>query len=135
LTDRDSYLSTFDLELLTAHAAIRHFRYFCEGHAFQLWTDHKPLVTALSCVSAPISKWQQRHSAFISESNVQILYLPGLTNVVGDFCPDHPPRRSHLELSPQRQQQIPLTSKPSLLSKIIARKHSACSAVHPSKLF
>ncbi len=85
LTDTESRYSTFDSELLAAHAAIKHFRHFCEGQAFQLWTDHKPLVTAISHVSAPISPRQQRHLAFISEFNVQILYLPGLKNVVADF--------------------------------------------------
>jgi hypothetical protein len=35
-------------------------------------------MTALSCVSAPILPQQQRHLAFISEFNVQMLYLPGL---------------------------------------------------------
>ncbi len=85
LTDTESRYSTFDRELLAAHAAIKHFRHFCEGRAFQLWTDHKPLFTAISCVSAPISPRQQRHLAFISEFNVQILYLPGLKNVVADF--------------------------------------------------
>jgi hypothetical protein len=77
--------STFDRELLAAHAAIKHFLHFCEGRAFQLWTDHKPLVTAISRVSAPISPRQQRQLAFISEFNVQILYLPGLKNVVAGF--------------------------------------------------
>jgi hypothetical protein len=48
-------------------------------------TDHKPLVTAISHVSTPISPRQQRHLAFISEFNVQRLYLPGLKNVVADF--------------------------------------------------
>ncbi len=67
------------------HAAIKHFRHFCEGRTFQLWTDHKPLVTVISRVSAPISPRQQRHLAFISEFNVQILYLPGLKNVIADF--------------------------------------------------
>jgi hypothetical protein len=61
----ESRYSTFDHELLAAHAAIKHFRHFCEGRAFQLWTDHKPLVTAISRVSAPISPRQQRHLAFI----------------------------------------------------------------------
>jgi hypothetical protein len=61
------------------------FRHFCEGRAFQLWTDHKPLVTAISRVSAPISPRQQLHLAFISEFNVQLLYLPGLKNDVADF--------------------------------------------------
>ncbi len=34
LTDTGSHYSTFDRELLAAHAAIRKFRHFCEGHAF-----------------------------------------------------------------------------------------------------
>jgi hypothetical protein len=85
LTDTESCYSTFDRELLAAHAAIKHFRHFCEGRAFQLWTDHKPIVTAISCVSAPISPRQQRYLAFISGFNEQILYLPSLKNVVADF--------------------------------------------------
>jgi hypothetical protein len=44
-----------------------------------------PLGTAMSRVTAPISPGQQRHLAFISEFNVQMLYLPGLQNVVADF--------------------------------------------------
>jgi hypothetical protein len=87
LTDTESCYSTFDRELLVAHAAIKHFRHFCEGRSFQLWTDHKPFVTDNSRVSAPISPRQQRNLAFISEFNVQLLYLPGLKNVVADFCP------------------------------------------------
>jgi hypothetical protein len=55
LTDTESCYSTFDRELLAAQAAIKHFRHFCEGHAFQLWTNHKPLVAALSHVSTPVS--------------------------------------------------------------------------------
>jgi hypothetical protein len=85
LTDTESRYSTFDRKLLAAHAAIRHFFHICEGCAFQPWTDHKPLVTALSRVSVLISPQQQQHLAFISEFNVQILYLPGLKNVVADF--------------------------------------------------
>jgi hypothetical protein len=76
---------------LAAQAAIKHFRHFCEGRLFQLWTDHKPLVTALSRVSTPISPRQQHHLVFISEFNVQLLYLPGLKNVVADFLSRPPP--------------------------------------------
>jgi hypothetical protein len=54
LTYKASRYSTSDHELLAAYAAIQHFHHFCEGRAFQLWTNHKPLVTALSRVSAPI---------------------------------------------------------------------------------
>jgi cleavage and polyadenylation specificity factor subunit 1 len=85
LTDTESRYSTFDRELSAAFAAIRHFRHFCEGRTFQLWTDHKPLVTALTRVSVPISPRQQCHLTFISEFNVQMLYLPGLKIVVADF--------------------------------------------------
>jgi hypothetical protein len=70
LTDTESRYSTFNRELLAAHAVIRPFYQFCEGHVFQLWTDHKPLMTALSPVSAPISQQQQSHLAFTSEFNV-----------------------------------------------------------------
>ncbi len=64
LTDTESRYSTFDRELLAAQAAIKHFRHFNEGYVFKLWTDHKPLVTALSRVSLPISPRQQHHLAF-----------------------------------------------------------------------
>jgi hypothetical protein len=30
-TDTESHYSTFDRELLAAHAAIKHFRHFCKG--------------------------------------------------------------------------------------------------------
>ncbi len=49
-------------------------------------------MTALTRVFLPISPHQQRHLAFISEFNVQMLYLPGLKKVVADFLsPPSPP--------------------------------------------
>ena len=45
--------STFDRELLAAHATIRHFRFLLEGRQFKLLTDHKPLVAAMTRVSPP----------------------------------------------------------------------------------
>jgi hypothetical protein len=44
--------STFDRELLVAHQAIEHFLPQVEGRAFQLWTNHKPLVAAMQRVAA-----------------------------------------------------------------------------------
>jgi hypothetical protein len=119
LTDTESRYSTFDRELLAAHAAIKHFRHFCEGSQFQLWTDHKPLVSALTRVSVPISPRQQRQLAFISEFNIQMLYLPGHKNVVADLLS---------QLSP------PKPSKQWPPSKIAAQKHSVCSVEHLSNL-
>jgi hypothetical protein len=94
LTDTESRCSTFDCELLAAQAAIKNFRHFCKGRVFQLWTNHKPLVTALSRVSIPISPRQQCQLSFISEFNVQLLYLPGLKNDVANFL-SHPPPTDH----------------------------------------
>lgn len=48
---RELRYSTFDRELLAVYLAIKHFRYFLEGREFQIWTDHKPLVVALTCKS------------------------------------------------------------------------------------
>ncbi len=79
---------------------------------------------------------QQRHLAFISEFNVQMLYLPGLKNIVADFLsypPPTPPPRNLLKQSPPRRRQIQWILKLWLLSQTAVRKHSACLAVHPSK--
>jgi hypothetical protein len=106
---------------MAAHAAIKHFRHFCKGRAFQLWTDHKPLVTAISRVSALISPRQQRHLAYISEFNWQMLYLPGLKNVVADFlsCPIKLP----LDQSPRHWRQTQWISNRWPRDAAFARRH------------
>ncbi len=76
--------STFDRELLAAAQTIRHFRHMLEGRDFQLHTDHKPLVTAISRISEPWSARQQRHLAAIAEFTSDLRYLPGPQNVVAD---------------------------------------------------
>jgi hypothetical protein len=52
---------------------------------------HFSIVTALSRVSAPISLQQQSHLAFISEFNVQLLYLPGPKMASQFFVSPTPP--------------------------------------------
>jgi hypothetical protein len=74
----------FDRELLAAAQTIRHFRHILEGRDFQLWTDHKPLVTTISRISEPWSARQQRHLAAIAEFTSDLRYLPGTQNVVAD---------------------------------------------------
>jgi hypothetical protein len=83
--------------------------------------DHKPLVTTLSCVTAPILLRQQQHLAFFSKFNVQMLYLPGLESVA-DFCP--------LPLTGD----VIATAAATPPSKTAAQKCSVCSAIHPSLL-
>jgi len=72
------------MELLAAVSGIKHFRSRHEGGQFQLWTDHKPLLCALTRVSPPTSGRQQRHLAFISEYTTLLVYVPGMSNVVAD---------------------------------------------------
>ena len=74
----------FDRELLAAHAAIRHFRYFLEGRQFSLFTDHKPLTFSLSMISDAWSAQQQCQLSAISEFTVDIRHVAGKDNVVAD---------------------------------------------------
>ncbi len=84
--------STFDRELLAAYATIRHFCFLLEGRQFQLLTDHKPLVAAMTRVSPPQSARQQRHLAYISEFTTDLRHTPGPENVVADALSRPPPR-------------------------------------------
>ncbi len=45
--------SAFDRELLACFLGIRHFRFMLEGRAFTIYTDHKPLTTAINRASDP----------------------------------------------------------------------------------
>jgi hypothetical protein len=56
-----------------------------------LFTDRKPLVTALSKATTPVSSSQQRHLSFLSEFNLTLAYLPGSANVVADFLSNPSP--------------------------------------------
>lgn len=76
--------SAFDRELLALYLAIRHFRYFLEGRLFSAFTDHKPLVSAISKISDPWSSRQQRHLAYISEFTTDIRHIAGKNNSAAD---------------------------------------------------
>ncbi|KAK3787128.1 hypothetical protein RRG08_059644, partial [Elysia crispata] len=76
--------STFDRELLALYLAIRHFKYFLEGRSFTMFTDHKPLVGAMSKASDMWTARQQRHLAHISEFSTDIRHISGKDNVVAD---------------------------------------------------
>jgi hypothetical protein len=84
LSKREVKYSTFNRELLAAVSGIMHFRSRLEGRQFQLWTDHKPLLYALTRVSPPASGRQQCQLAFISEYTTLLVYMPGMSNMVAD---------------------------------------------------
>jgi cleavage and polyadenylation specificity factor subunit 1 len=84
LSATETRYSTFDRELLAAFLSVKHFRFFLEGRPFTLFTDHKPLLAAISKQSTPFSSRQQRHLSFLSEFNASFQHLPGHKNVVAD---------------------------------------------------
>ena len=88
-SDAQKRYNTFDKELLAAYLAIHYFTYFLEGRPFTLYTDHKPLVGAISRKKATLSNRQARHLSFISEFATDVRHIDGKNNVVTD-CLSHP---------------------------------------------
>jgi len=74
--------SAFDRELFACVAAIRHFRYMLEGRTFCIFTDHKPLIYAISKVSDPWTARQSRHLSYVAEFTSDLRHVPGIENVV-----------------------------------------------------
>ena len=83
LSETEKKYSAFDRELLAAYSAVKHFRHFLEGRPFTLYTDHKPLVTALKSQTER-SPRQTRHLSYIAEFTTDIQYITGKFNVVAD---------------------------------------------------
>ena len=81
---RKTKYNTFDRELLGIYVAIIHFKFYIEGRYFTSYTDHKPLVVAMSKLSDPWTARQQRQLAYIYEFSTDIRHIAGKTNVVAD---------------------------------------------------
>ena len=80
----ESRYSAFDRELLAIYLSIRHFKYFLEGRQFTVFTDHKPLTSALTRIGDPHSARQARHLAAIAEYTASIQHVAGKDNPVAD---------------------------------------------------
>jgi hypothetical protein len=76
--------SAFDRELFAVVAAIKHFCFMLEGRSFTIFTDHRPLLGALSRRTDPWSGRQQRHLSFIAEFLPTVRLIAGQSNVVAD---------------------------------------------------
>ena len=83
LSETEKKYSAFDREMLAAYNAIKHFRYFVEGRVFTLYTDHKPLTTALQSQSER-SPRQTRQLSYIAEFTSDIRHIKGKFNIVAD---------------------------------------------------
>ena len=70
LRPAETRYSTFDRELLAIYLAIRHFRHFLEARPFTMYTDHKPLVQALTKQADLWSLRQQRRLSISKFSTI-----------------------------------------------------------------
>lgn len=76
--------STFGRELTAMKMAVQYFRHLLEGRKFIIFTDHKPLTTALT--SSPSSRLphEERYLQYISQFTSDIRHISGQLNVVAD---------------------------------------------------
>ena len=114
--------STFDRELLAGYSALLHFHAHLYGCPFQLHIDHRPLVSALHCLSPPKSDRQQCLLGFISEFAVTALHTPGSDNHVADAF-FWPPSLSPLV---QLVAAVSATSSPPFSSLQLAQQQAQC---------
>ena len=84
LRPRETKYPTFDRELLAAHLAIRHFRYFIEGRPFTLFSDQNSLVHAIRLTTDSWTSRRQHQFSAISEYTTDIRHISGKANFVAD---------------------------------------------------
>lgn len=73
--------STFSWELLAIYLAIKHFQHLLEGREFTIYTDHKPLTTAMSTSS---NKYISREIWYLSQFSTAIRLIKGKDNTVAN---------------------------------------------------
>lgn len=84
LTNAQAKYSTFSGELLAVYLAIRHFRPWLEGVDFTVFTDHKPLISALQSNNPNHISRDQRYMTYIAEFTNSIQHISGSDNVSAD---------------------------------------------------
>jgi RNase H-like domain found in reverse transcriptase len=82
LSATEANYSTFDRELLAAHAANNYFLPQVEGRQFQLWTNHKPLRAAMTRVMPLASGLQQQHLTFNAEHTCDVGHTLVVYNMI-----------------------------------------------------
>ena len=84
LQPAEARYSTFGRELLAIYLGIKHFRHSLEGREFTIFTDHKPLVYALTSSADRYSPREVRHLDFIAQFTTDIRHVSGVRNEAAD---------------------------------------------------
>ena len=84
LKDCETRYSAYDRELLAMYLNTKNFRAFIEGKPFILFTDQKPLTTALATSMDDRSPRQTNHLSYISQFTTDIRYIDDKANSVAD---------------------------------------------------
>lgn len=84
LTPTEQRYSTFSRELLAIYLAIKHFRYMVEARELTIFTDHKPITSAIFTKSEKHSPREARHLDYILQFTSDIQHVKGTENSVAD---------------------------------------------------
>ena len=84
LNDTQRRYSTYDLELLAMHSAVKYFEYMLRDKSFTIFTDNKSLVNTFLKPSANHTSKQVRQLSYLSQFDCQVLHKPSIDNKAAD---------------------------------------------------
>ena len=76
--------SAFSRELLAMYLGVKHFHHWVEGNSIEIYTDHKPIVSAFEKPLDRANAKEARHLAFLAQYCPVIKHIPGKSNIVAD---------------------------------------------------
>jgi hypothetical protein len=85
LTDAQTRYTVIKLELLAIVETLQEYRTILLGHIIKIYMDHKNLTFA-NFNTDHVRHWQ----LIVEEYGPEIVYLPGVHNIVADFLSCHP---------------------------------------------
>ncbi len=84
LQPTEQHYSTFGRELLAAYLSVQHFRHYAEGGRLVIFTEHKPLISAIASQSSKYTEPEIRQPDFSSQFNLEFRHVQGQSIEVAD---------------------------------------------------